>query len=469
MVPFAGWEMAVQFEGVIAEHKAVRSSCGVFDISHMGLLKLKGLGAKDKLQGLVPSDLHRIGPGEAIYSVLLNEGGGIIDDLIIYDRGQIAGIDELFVVINAACVAADTAWLEQHLSPQGIEISDQKTTGVLLALQGPEAAAKLQQLCGEDLSGLPRFGHRTSELRRQDHAVTVLAQAEPTVAKESFVSLSEVRFELGATVLAQAPAPAPALAPEPNAPPATEPAAAAGPLFRWSTSAGYNHYREPSIDMELQGPELGLHLRVSQLPRLPRWQAEADVLGSLQRYDSPSGRLKNVENLETRWRLLYQIWPQNDQGLFVGPALHTLHNNLRGITDRGAAGYQRENLGVWLALQWRQTLSADGPLSSLSSLSNLQVDAGRLLRARHNSYLSQANRNYPDIGNTQRKGFYVQAKLGFKAENLLLQPFVRYTHLDDSDVTTVALRGSTLTGTLTGIEPASQRWQVGLQVSWPAR
>jgi aminomethyltransferase len=83
MVPFAGWEMAVQFEGVIAEHKAVRSSCGVFDISHMGLLKLKGLGAKDKLQGLVPSDLHRIGPGEAIYSVLLNESGGIIDDLII--------------------------------------------------------------------------------------------------------------------------------------------------------------------------------------------------------------------------------------------------------------------------------------------------------------------------------------------------------------------------------------------------
>lgn len=164
MVPFAGWEMAVQFEGVIAEHKAVRSSCGVFDISHMGLLKLKGLGAKDKLQGLVPSDLHRIGPGEAIYSVLLNEGGGIIDDLIIYDRGQIAGIDELFVVINAACVAADTAWLEKHLLPQGIEISDQKATGVLLALQGPEAAAKLQQLCGEDLSGLPRFGHRELEI-----------------------------------------------------------------------------------------------------------------------------------------------------------------------------------------------------------------------------------------------------------------------------------------------------------------
>jgi hypothetical protein len=303
----------------------------------------------------------------------------------------------------------------------------------------------------------------SSELQRQDHAVAVLAHAEPTLAAEGFGRLNEARFELGATVLAQAPA----SSPESSAPPpAAAPAAAAGPLLQWSTSAGYNHYREPSIDMDLQGPELGLHLRVSQLPRMPRWQAEADVLGSLQRYDSPSGRLKNVENLETRWRLLYQIWPQGDQGLFVGPAVHTLHNDLRGITDRGAAGYQRETLGVWLALQWRQPLSADG---ALSSLTNLQVDAGSLLRARHNSYLSQANRSYPDIGNTQRKGFYVQAKLGFKAENLLLQPYFRYTHLNDSDVTTVALTGSTLTGTLTGIEPASQRWQVGLQVSWPAR
>jgi hypothetical protein len=258
---------------------------------------------------------------------------------------------------------------------------------------------------------------------------------------------------------------APIPASEPSAPPpATQ--AATGPLWQWSTSAGYNHYREPSIDMQLRGPELGLHLRASQLPHLPRWQAEGEVLGSLQRYDSPSGQLNNVENVETRWRLLYQIWPQGEHGLFVGPAVHTLYNDLRGITNRGAAGYQRESLGLWLALQWRQPLSADG---ALSSLSNLELDAGGLLRARHNSYLSQANRNYPDIGNTQRKGLYVQAKLGFKAENLLLQPFVRYTHLEDSEVTTVALKGNTLTGTLTGVEPASGRWQLGLQVSWPAR
>ncbi|MGB7564953.1 MAG: glycine cleavage system aminomethyltransferase GcvT, partial [Prochlorococcaceae cyanobacterium] len=164
LVPFAGWEMAVQFAGVVEEHKAVRERCGVFDISHMGVLTLRGDGVKDALQALVPSDLHRIGPSEACYTVLLNEAGGIRDDLIVYDRGRMAGpegeTDELVLVINAACADADTAWIRGQLEPQGFDIVDRKGDGVLLALQGPEAAARLEALCGADLSGLPRFGHR---------------------------------------------------------------------------------------------------------------------------------------------------------------------------------------------------------------------------------------------------------------------------------------------------------------------
>ena len=165
MVPFAGWEMAVQFEGLVAEHQAVRERCGVFDISHMGVLSLRGDGAKDALQALVPSDLFRIGPGEACYTVLLNAQGGIRDDLIVYDRGWCAGVDgssthELLLVINAACAEADTAWIRSQLEPQGIAVGDRKGSGVLLALQGPEAAGRLEALCGESLAGLPRFGHR---------------------------------------------------------------------------------------------------------------------------------------------------------------------------------------------------------------------------------------------------------------------------------------------------------------------
>ena len=196
LVPFAGWEMAVQFEGLMAEHRAVRERCGVFDISHMGVLTLRGEAVKERMQALVPSDLFRIGPGEACYTVLLNEAGGIRDDLIIYDRGRRpaaaqpgpgadaavepgmgapagdgdgagAGADdhgetdELVVVINAACAEADTAWIRGQLEPAGITISDRKgQTGILLALQGPEAPARLAALVGESLAGLPRFGHR---------------------------------------------------------------------------------------------------------------------------------------------------------------------------------------------------------------------------------------------------------------------------------------------------------------------
>ncbi|MFM1798341.1 MAG: hypothetical protein RLZZ117_619 [Cyanobacteriota bacterium] len=161
MVPFAGWEMAVQFGGLVQEHNAVRHHCGVFDISHMGVLCLRGANVKDALQRLVPTDLHRIGPGEACYTVLLNEAGGIRDDLIIYDRGP----EEALIVINAACAEADTAWLREALEPQGIQISDRKGDGVLLALQGPEAPARLEALLDDSLEGLPRFGHREAVLR----------------------------------------------------------------------------------------------------------------------------------------------------------------------------------------------------------------------------------------------------------------------------------------------------------------
>ena len=107
MVPFAGWEMAVQFSGLIAEHKAVREAAGMFDISHMGVLRIEGSNPKDALQTLVPTDLHRIGPGQACYTVLLNNNGGIRDDLIVYDQGETASGDgTLLVVINAAGATA---------------------------------------------------------------------------------------------------------------------------------------------------------------------------------------------------------------------------------------------------------------------------------------------------------------------------------------------------------------------------
>src|ERR687889_343953 len=84
LVPFAGWEMPVQYDGVISEHRAVRSDAGAFDVSHMGELEVEGPRAKELLQGVVSGDLDRIAPGEALYTLLTNERGGIVDDVIVY-------------------------------------------------------------------------------------------------------------------------------------------------------------------------------------------------------------------------------------------------------------------------------------------------------------------------------------------------------------------------------------------------
>lgn len=231
------------------------------------------------------------------------------------------------------------------------------------------------------------------------------------------------------------------------------PTAGEGPRWQWSTSAGYHHYREPRPDMELQGPELGLHLRLSELPAWPRWQLEADLLGSLQRYDSPDGVLENVENIEGRGRLLYPVWTRSGSALFVGPAVQGFYNDLRGRTSRNFGGYERKNLGLWLVLQWRMPLAS----GALPALAGLQVDAGRLVRARHYSYLSQVNGQDPDVGHTQRHGRYVQARLDLRAHRLLVQPYVRHTAVKDSNVS----QGF--------YEPQNDRWQAGVSVTWPAR
>ena len=196
MVPFAGWEMALQFAGLVAEHRAVRQNCGLFDISHMGVISLRGDAVKDALQALVPTDLYRIGPGEACYTVLLNEQGGVRDDLLVYDRGWTSSSannsHELLLVINAACAEADTAWIRSQLEAKGITVAERKGDGVLLALQGPQAATRLEALAGVSLANLPRFGHR--ELRLAGRASGAAAAAQVFVARTGYTG--EDGFEL---------------------------------------------------------------------------------------------------------------------------------------------------------------------------------------------------------------------------------------------------------------------------------
>jgi len=138
MVPFAGWEMPVQYEGVIAEHRAVRADTGVFDVSHMGELEVEGPRAHELLQGLLANDLDKIEPGRAQYTLLTNEQGGIIDDLIAYrlEAGH------YLLIVNAANREAAFRWLKDHELP-GSDVRDVSDAFALLAVQGPQSIERL--------------------------------------------------------------------------------------------------------------------------------------------------------------------------------------------------------------------------------------------------------------------------------------------------------------------------------------
>lgn len=160
LTSFGGWEMPVQFSGISKEHEAVRSSAGMFDISHMGKFSLQGKNLVSQLQGLVPSDLSRLQPSQAQYTVLLNPNGGIIDDIIFYYQGEDnTGLQKGFIIVNAATTAKDKAWLLSHLDTKEIEFQDLSTEKVLLAIQGPKATEILQKFVEEDLSPVKAYGH----------------------------------------------------------------------------------------------------------------------------------------------------------------------------------------------------------------------------------------------------------------------------------------------------------------------
>jgi len=143
MVDFAGWEMPVQYAGVIDEHRAVRTAAGLFDVSHMGEVRVRGAGAEAFLQRLTPNDVAKLVPGRAHYSGLLNERGTYLDDILVYRLAA----DDFLVVVNASNAARDAAWIaEKAAGEAGVEVTDQSGDYALLALQGPAALGILAPL-----------------------------------------------------------------------------------------------------------------------------------------------------------------------------------------------------------------------------------------------------------------------------------------------------------------------------------
>jgi glycine cleavage system T protein (aminomethyltransferase) len=138
LVPFAGWEMPVQYLGVIAEHRAVRTDAGVFDVSHMGEIEVEGPTASELLQSVLSNDVSRLGEGDAQYTLLTNEDGGIIDDLIVYRLGDC----RYLIVANAANADTVLDWLKEH-ELRGSDVRDVSEEYALLAVQGPRALERL--------------------------------------------------------------------------------------------------------------------------------------------------------------------------------------------------------------------------------------------------------------------------------------------------------------------------------------
>ena len=153
MVPFAGFEMPVQYAGVIEEHRAVRADCGVFDVSHMGELHVDGPTAQALLQSMLSNDVDRLADGDAQYTLLTNERGGIVDDLIAYRLGH----GSFLLVVNASNRVAAYAWLKER-EPRGSEVRDASDDYGLLAVQGPRSLERL------GLPDAPAFTHAMGEL-----------------------------------------------------------------------------------------------------------------------------------------------------------------------------------------------------------------------------------------------------------------------------------------------------------------
>jgi aminomethyltransferase len=147
LVPFAGWDMPVSYEGVRQEHVAVRTACGVFDVSHMGEVETSGPGAADLLQRLLSNDVSRLDVGGAQYSVLCLQDGGIIDDLFTYRLDD----DRYLTVTNAANHERDFAWFAEHAGEFDAEVSDAIDHYAMLAVQGPEARGIVAGLASGEL------------------------------------------------------------------------------------------------------------------------------------------------------------------------------------------------------------------------------------------------------------------------------------------------------------------------------
>lgn len=156
MIDFGGWELPVQYQGIIKEHEQVRNAAGLFDVSHMGEITVKGPNALGFIQRMVTNDMSGAQDMQAVYSPMCDENGGVVDDLLIYRIGE----EDYLLIVNAANTDKDYEWLCRH-APGRVELRNVSNEYAQLAIQGPNAERILQRLCGEPLEEIRFYRFRT--------------------------------------------------------------------------------------------------------------------------------------------------------------------------------------------------------------------------------------------------------------------------------------------------------------------
>ncbi len=153
MVDFAGWEMPVQFKSILEEHRAVRATAGLFDVSHMGEIVIRGPAAAGVLDSLVTNDVSRLAPGRVLYTPMCNRFGGVIDDLLVYERDP----EDFLLCVNASNTAKDLRWIQTHAAGSDCTVRDESKGWGLIALQGPAAIAILEPLTSANLPAIAYY------------------------------------------------------------------------------------------------------------------------------------------------------------------------------------------------------------------------------------------------------------------------------------------------------------------------
>jgi len=167
MVPFGGWDMPVQYRGILDEHKAVRGAAGIFDVSHMGEVEFRGPAALEAVQRLTSNDASRLQVGQVQYSALTTEAGTFVDDLTVYKFAD----DHYMVTVNASNIDKDVAWMQDH-TRGNVEVRNLSDATALVAVQGPKALEILQKLTPLNLSGIKYYWFTQGKVQGQDAVVS---------------------------------------------------------------------------------------------------------------------------------------------------------------------------------------------------------------------------------------------------------------------------------------------------------